>query len=156
MAAVALVLYRNWRYEQELDSLLWKVNYKDIQIKEQKDESSGINEAPTKCNSKVNKPVAFVHEYSFSTFLSTLIPIPCYFSHLPRPNWSRDFRSSTYSAIKSWTILSCLLYNGNDFKIVKTRRFVWNWFNFFFFFFLKVNFVLIHDSNVVKVTRNLP
>ncbi|KAL1132652.1 hypothetical protein AAG570_010604 [Ranatra chinensis] len=29
---VALVLYRNWRYEQELDSLLWKVDYKEIQI----------------------------------------------------------------------------------------------------------------------------
>jgi hypothetical protein len=31
LAVVLLVLYRNWRYEQELDSLLWKVDYKDIQ-----------------------------------------------------------------------------------------------------------------------------
>nr|XP_031850372.1 guanylate cyclase 32E [Nomia melanderi] len=54
ITAVILVLYRNWRYEQELDSLLWKVNYKDIQIKEQKDESV-VNEAPTKCNSKAGK-----------------------------------------------------------------------------------------------------
>lgn len=30
-----LVLYRNWKYEQELDSLLWKVDYKDIQINEE-------------------------------------------------------------------------------------------------------------------------
>lgn len=34
------MLYRNWRYEQELDSLLWKVNYKDIEIKEAKDETA--------------------------------------------------------------------------------------------------------------------
>lgn len=57
IAAVMLVLYRNWKYEQELDSLLWKVNYKDIQIKEQKDESTVVNEAPTKCNSRVNNGV---------------------------------------------------------------------------------------------------
>lgn len=31
---VSLVFYRNWKYEQELDSLLWKVDYKDIQINE--------------------------------------------------------------------------------------------------------------------------
>lgn len=31
---VSLVLYRNWRYEQELDSLLWKVDYKEIQMHE--------------------------------------------------------------------------------------------------------------------------
>ena len=31
---VLLVVYRNWRYEQELDSLLWKIDYKDIQIPE--------------------------------------------------------------------------------------------------------------------------
>jgi hypothetical protein len=34
LAVVLLVLYRNWRYEQELDSLLWKVDYRDIQINE--------------------------------------------------------------------------------------------------------------------------
>ncbi|GLG93322.1 Guanylate cyclase, partial [Gryllus bimaculatus] len=28
---VGLVLYRNWRYEQQLDSLLWKLDYRDIQ-----------------------------------------------------------------------------------------------------------------------------
>lgn len=31
---VSLVLYRNWRYEQELDSLLWKIDFKDIQMHE--------------------------------------------------------------------------------------------------------------------------
>ncbi|GBN11206.1 hypothetical protein AVEN_144511-1 [Araneus ventricosus] len=29
-----LVTYKNWAYEQELDSLLWKIDYKDIQINE--------------------------------------------------------------------------------------------------------------------------
>lgn len=51
IAAVVLIFYRNWKYEQALDSLLWKVNYKDIQIKEQKDETIGTNETPA--NSKV-------------------------------------------------------------------------------------------------------
>ncbi|KAF6204393.1 hypothetical protein GE061_002734 [Apolygus lucorum] len=29
---VSLVIFRNWRYEQELDSLLWKLDFKDIQV----------------------------------------------------------------------------------------------------------------------------
>uniref|UniRef100_A0A8D8RBI4 Guanylate cyclase n=1 Tax=Cacopsylla melanoneura TaxID=428564 RepID=A0A8D8RBI4_9HEMI len=29
---ILLVVYRNWRYEQELDSLLWKLDYRDIQL----------------------------------------------------------------------------------------------------------------------------
>ncbi|XP_025835009.1 guanylate cyclase 32E-like [Agrilus planipennis] len=28
-----LFLYRNWKYEQELDSLLWKIDFREIQIK---------------------------------------------------------------------------------------------------------------------------
>lgn len=32
LVIVLLMIYRNWRYEQELDSLLWKIDYKDIQI----------------------------------------------------------------------------------------------------------------------------
>ena len=27
--------YRNWKYEQELASLLWKIDYKDINFREQ-------------------------------------------------------------------------------------------------------------------------
>ncbi|KAK2159125.1 hypothetical protein LSH36_158g05017 [Paralvinella palmiformis] len=30
---IGIIFYRNWRYEQELASLLWKVDYKDIDIK---------------------------------------------------------------------------------------------------------------------------
>lgn len=68
------MLYRNWRYEQELDSLLWKVNYKDIQIKEQKDEAAGVNEAPAKCNSKVNAP-----PFSLTSPLSPVFHLPVIF-----------------------------------------------------------------------------
>lgn len=32
---ISLVLYRNWKYEQELDSLLWKVDFRDIQINDE-------------------------------------------------------------------------------------------------------------------------
>lgn len=28
------MLYRNWRYEQELDSLLWKIDFREIQVHE--------------------------------------------------------------------------------------------------------------------------
>lgn len=45
LTIVSLVLYRNWRYEQELDSLLWKIDFKDIQMHE--NESTGIQK-PTR------------------------------------------------------------------------------------------------------------
>lgn len=32
LGLVSLVLYRNWRYEQELDSLLWKIDFREVQI----------------------------------------------------------------------------------------------------------------------------
>lgn len=55
LLAISLMLYRNWKYEQELDSLLWKVNYKDIEIKETKDESTSPSEQQLfKNNSKVS------------------------------------------------------------------------------------------------------
>lgn len=81
ITAVTLILYRNWKYEQELDSLLWKVNYKDIQIKEQKDEAAGANEAPAKCNSKVTvchrAAVALVSpgRFSLPTAFRVLVPV---------------------------------------------------------------------------------
>lgn len=31
----SLIFYRNWKYEQELDSLLWKVDFKDLQLNEE-------------------------------------------------------------------------------------------------------------------------
>lgn len=35
MLIISLILYRNWRYEQELDSLLWKIDFRDIEINEE-------------------------------------------------------------------------------------------------------------------------
>lgn len=40
LAVVSLVFYRNWKYEQELDSLLWKVDYKDIEINDTENSST--------------------------------------------------------------------------------------------------------------------
>ncbi|XP_068148784.1 speract receptor [Drosophila tropicalis] len=34
LGLVSLVLYRNWRYEQELDSLLWKIDFREVQMHE--------------------------------------------------------------------------------------------------------------------------
>lgn len=34
LALAALALYRGWRYEQELDSLLWKIDFRDLQLPE--------------------------------------------------------------------------------------------------------------------------
>lgn len=31
---ISLILYRNWRYEQELDSLLWKIDFKELTVHE--------------------------------------------------------------------------------------------------------------------------
>ncbi|XP_043253868.1 guanylate cyclase 32E [Colletes gigas] len=98
IAAVILVLYRNWRYEQELDSLLWKVNYRDIQIKEQKDESMMINEAPTKCISKTTtQPIVRTSQVSLSS------------------NPDADFR---YSMI--YTQIG--VYKGRIFAVKKVRK----------------------------------
>uniref|UniRef100_A0A182YC47 Guanylate cyclase n=1 Tax=Anopheles stephensi TaxID=30069 RepID=A0A182YC47_ANOST len=41
LGVVSLVLYRNWRYEQELDSLLWKVDFREIQMHENEKETTG-------------------------------------------------------------------------------------------------------------------
>ncbi|XP_022181653.1 guanylate cyclase 32E isoform X1 [Myzus persicae] len=40
LAIISLVFYRNWKYEQELDSLLWKVDYKDIEINDTENSST--------------------------------------------------------------------------------------------------------------------
>lgn len=29
---ISLIAYRNWRYEQELDNLLWKIDFREIQL----------------------------------------------------------------------------------------------------------------------------
>lgn len=42
LAVVALALYRNWRYEQELDSLLWKLDFRDIKITDEKESNTTV------------------------------------------------------------------------------------------------------------------
>ncbi|VEN64593.1 unnamed protein product, partial [Callosobruchus maculatus] len=44
---ISLVLYRNWRYEQELDSLLWKIDFKDIQMSEENSNGQSIKSRTT-------------------------------------------------------------------------------------------------------------
>lgn len=44
----ALILYRNWRYEQELDSLLWKIDYKEIEIHDDNARIDSITQTDTK------------------------------------------------------------------------------------------------------------
>lgn len=34
LCIISLILYRNWRYEQELDSLLWKIDFKELTVHE--------------------------------------------------------------------------------------------------------------------------
>ncbi|XP_014478817.1 PREDICTED: guanylate cyclase 32E isoform X2 [Dinoponera quadriceps] len=99
ITAVVLILYRNWKYEQELDSLLWKVNYKDIQIKEQKKDETGANEAPAKCNSKppTTQPIVRTSQVSLSS------------------NPDADFR---YSMI--YTQIG--VYKGRIFAVKKVRK----------------------------------
>ncbi|XP_035734350.1 guanylate cyclase 32E-like isoform X1 [Vespa mandarinia] len=97
IVAVLLILYRNWKYEQELDSLLWKVNYKDIQIKEAKDENGASNEISIKCNSKTTQPIVRTSQVSLSS------------------NPDADFR---YSMI--YTQIG--VYKGRIFAIKKIRK----------------------------------
>ncbi|KAL6448488.1 hypothetical protein ACFW04_000413 [Cataglyphis niger] len=100
IAAVVLVLYRNWKYEQALDSLLWKVNYKDIQIKEQKDETIVTKEEiSAKCNSKppTTQPIVRTSQVSLSS------------------NPDADFR---YSMI--YTQIG--VYKGRIFAVKKVRK----------------------------------
>ncbi|XP_066598424.1 guanylate cyclase 32E [Prorops nasuta] len=95
---VSLVLYRNWKYEQELDSLLWKVNYKDIQIKEAKEEITGVTDV-VKCNNSktTTQPIVRTSQVSLSS------------------NPDADFR---YSMI--YTQIG--IYRGRIFAIKKVRK----------------------------------
>ncbi|CAD7080488.1 unnamed protein product [Hermetia illucens] len=48
LGIVSLVLYRNWRYEQELDSLLWKIDYREIQLHDSDKEGNGQQKRETR------------------------------------------------------------------------------------------------------------
>lgn len=44
LGIVSLVLYRNWRYEQELDSLLWKIDFREVQVHENEREQQSLKQ----------------------------------------------------------------------------------------------------------------
>lgn len=53
LSLVSLVLYRNWRYEQELDSLLWKIDFREVQIHENEREQQSQKQtrvSPSACH----------------------------------------------------------------------------------------------------------
>ncbi|XP_068086160.1 guanylate cyclase 32E [Anabrus simplex] len=94
LAIVSLVLYRNWRYEQELDSLLWKVDYKEIQMNE---ENNGISNSLGTKITKAIHPLIRTSQVSLSS------------------NPDADFR---YSAI--YTQIG--IYKGRAFAIKKVYK----------------------------------
>ncbi|XP_071577574.1 guanylate cyclase 32E [Temnothorax nylanderi] len=97
IAAVVLILHRNWKYEQELDSLLWKINYKDIEIKEQKDETVRSDETSANSKSSTMQPIVRTSQVSLSS------------------NPDSDFRYSTiYTQIG--------VYKGQIFAVKKVRK----------------------------------
>lgn len=51
------MLYRNWKYEQELDSLLWKVDYKEIQLHENDRENSCQKQTRVSINVPLPRPI---------------------------------------------------------------------------------------------------
>ncbi|EDW04992.1 GH24616 [Drosophila grimshawi] len=49
LGLVSLVLYRNWRYEQELDSLLWKIDFREVQVHENEKEQQSQKPTRVSC-----------------------------------------------------------------------------------------------------------
>nr|XP_021189562.2 guanylate cyclase 32E isoform X1 [Helicoverpa armigera] len=43
LALAALALYRGWRYEQELDSLLWKIDFRELHLPEEEQRANKLN-----------------------------------------------------------------------------------------------------------------
>lgn len=43
LALAALALYRGWRYEQELDSLLWKVDFRDLHLPDEEQSTNNLS-----------------------------------------------------------------------------------------------------------------
>ncbi|GBP91724.1 Guanylate cyclase 32E, partial [Eumeta japonica] len=50
LALAALALYRGWRYEQELDSLLWKIDFRELHVPEANERSSSQISAHAQSN----------------------------------------------------------------------------------------------------------
>ncbi|XP_065215329.1 guanylate cyclase 32E [Planococcus citri] len=89
---ISFVLYRNWRYEQELDSLLWKVDYKDIEMNDPESNSTSSSKI-----SRTLHPLVGTSQVSLSS------------------NPDADFR---YSAI--YTTVG--IYRGRVFAVKKIKK----------------------------------
>lgn len=72
MVVIGLVLYRNWRYEQELDSLLWKLDFRDIQMAEE-NEKCNNNGSLTPNGSHQNNSLCPKNKVKNSVLISTII-----------------------------------------------------------------------------------
>ncbi|KAL8614638.1 hypothetical protein ACOMHN_037490 [Nucella lapillus] len=55
-AIIGYLIYRNWRYEQELASLLWKIDYKDITFGEQLNQAFTCQWTSKACSQMVRCP----------------------------------------------------------------------------------------------------
>ncbi|XP_076458574.1 speract receptor-like [Babylonia areolata] len=55
-AIIGYLIYRNWRYEQELASLLWKIDYKDITFGEQLNQAYTCQWTSKACTQMVRCP----------------------------------------------------------------------------------------------------
>ncbi|XP_034480343.1 speract receptor [Drosophila innubila] len=104
LALVSLVLYRNWRYEQELDSLLWKIDFREVQVHENEREQQSlkqtrhfINQLPRRLPSQSTHPLIRTSQVSLSS------------------NPDADFRYTTI-----FTPIG--LYKGQLYAIKKVRK----------------------------------
>lgn len=43
LVLAALALYRGWRYEQELDSLLWKIDFRDLHLPDEEQQANKLS-----------------------------------------------------------------------------------------------------------------
>ncbi|CAH0390267.1 unnamed protein product [Bemisia tabaci] len=78
----AFIIYRNWRYEQELDSLLWKIDFKDVDMNIEQDASNrthrgtsasiGTNAHPLIRTSQVSLSSNPDADFRFSTIHTTI------------------------------------------------------------------------------------
>ncbi|XP_050344791.1 speract receptor isoform X2 [Nymphalis io] len=59
LALAALALYRGWRYEQELDSLLWKIDFRDLHLP---DEDQRTNKLSSSAGVNTNSSNAICNE----------------------------------------------------------------------------------------------
>ncbi|XP_051862109.1 speract receptor isoform X1 [Drosophila albomicans] len=104
LGLVSLVLYRNWRYEQELDSLLWKIDFREVQVHENEREQQSLkqtrhslNQLPRRLPSQSTHPLIRTSQVSLSS------------------NPDADFRYTTI-----FTPIG--LYKGQLYAIKKVRK----------------------------------